>query len=57
MVTDLCTATGVMPRAGGVLDQDPLWVHGMYYTLAARARKEADELDKQTPKVPGANRG
>jgi hypothetical protein len=45
-VTTMCKTLGVLPSAGGILDQDPYWVEGMSIVLEAFAEKEQKEAKK-----------
>lgn len=45
-VTSICKALGVLPSAGGVLDQDPYWLEGMSIVLEAMAEREKKEATK-----------
>lgn len=44
-LTRLCQAMHVLPRAGGVLDQDSYHIYMIQTVLAAQAEK--DELDRK----------
>lgn len=45
-MTLLCRDLGVLPKAGGLLDQDSYHVWLIQQTLAVLAKKEKQDLDK-----------
>lgn len=47
-MTNLCKVLGVLPRAGGLLDQDAYDVYMMQAVLAAQAEREELEAKKRS---------
>jgi hypothetical protein len=58
-IVNLCDQLHALPRAGGLLDQDSLFVH--LYSAVSKARAERQEIDEhkakqKMPKVPSKRR-
>lgn len=54
-MTNLCEAFGVLPRSGGILDQDSYLVWGM--TLVLNAKVERQKLEEERAKKEGRRHG
>jgi hypothetical protein len=55
-MTVLCRDLGVLPRAGGLLDQDSYHVWLMQQTLTVLNEKEQKEIEQQRQKAKIAGR-
>ena len=49
-LTNLCQAFNVLPREGGVLDQDAETMHKMQMVMVAQAKKQEADADKKNRK-------